>query len=103
LLMDRAGTKSRSWGIQPKVLRALRSRDIQIRFGYFDDGTRTLEPIDNPFRPTVYPCSRYEQREWRVEVLFVAPARANRKQAHSNPSWLERYDAAVLQGVHELG
>jgi hypothetical protein len=35
--------------------------------------------------------------------LLVAPARANRKQAHSNPSWLERYDAAVLQGVHELG
>jgi hypothetical protein len=35
--------------------------------------------------------------------LLGAPARANRKQAHSNPRWLERYDAAVLQGVDELG
>jgi hypothetical protein len=35
--------------------------------------------------------------------LLVAPARANRKQAHSNPSWFKRYDAAVLQGVDELG
>jgi hypothetical protein len=35
--------------------------------------------------------------------LFVALARANRKQAYSNTSWLERYDAAVLQGVDELG
>jgi hypothetical protein len=35
--------------------------------------------------------------------LLVAPAGANRKQAHSNPSGLERYDAAVLQGVGELG
>ena len=35
--------------------------------------------------------------------LLGAPARANRKQAHSNPSRLERYDATVLQGVDELG
>jgi hypothetical protein len=35
--------------------------------------------------------------------LVVASVRANRKQAHSHPSWLERYDAAVLQGVDELG
>jgi hypothetical protein len=35
--------------------------------------------------------------------LLVAPVRANRKQPHSHPSWLERYDAAVLQGLHELG
>jgi hypothetical protein len=35
--------------------------------------------------------------------LLVARARANRKQAHSNPSWLERDDATVLQGVDELG
>jgi hypothetical protein len=35
--------------------------------------------------------------------LLVAPARTNRKQAHSNASRLERYDAAVLQGVDELG
>jgi hypothetical protein len=35
--------------------------------------------------------------------LLVGPARANRKQAHSNASWLERHDAAVLQGAHELG
>ena len=36
-------------------------------------------------------------------ALLVAPALANWKQANSNPSWLERYDAAVLQGVEELG
>jgi len=35
--------------------------------------------------------------------LLVAGARANRKQAHSNPSRLERDDATVLQGVDELG
>ena len=39
----------------------------------------------------------------RQRDLFVARARANWKQAHSHPSWLERYDAAVLQGVDELG
>ena len=35
--------------------------------------------------------------------LLVAPARDDRKQTHSNPSWLDRYDAAVLQGFDELG
>jgi hypothetical protein len=34
--------------------------------------------------------------------LFVTP-RANRKRPHSNASWFERYDAAVLKGVNELG
>jgi hypothetical protein len=50
---------------------------------------------------------QYKRSEQRVDVpaayLLVAPARANRKQAHSNASWLERYDAAGLQGVDELG
>jgi hypothetical protein len=46
--------------------------------------------------------------EQRVEVpsafdLLVAQERANRQRAHSHPSWLERCDAAVLQGVDELG
>jgi hypothetical protein len=36
-------------------------------------------------------------------TYLFARARANRKQAHSNPSRLERDDAAVLQGVDELG
>jgi hypothetical protein len=35
--------------------------------------------------------------------LLVVPARANRKHAHSNPSRLERDDAAILQGVNKLG
>ena len=35
--------------------------------------------------------------------LLVAPARANRQQTHSNPSWFKCYDAAVLQDVDELG
>jgi hypothetical protein len=41
--------------------------------------------------------------KYRRLDLLVAPARANRKQAYWNPSWLKRYDAAVLQGVDELG
>jgi hypothetical protein len=35
--------------------------------------------------------------------LLVGLTWANRKQAHSNPSWFKRDDAAVLQGVDELG
>jgi hypothetical protein len=34
--------------------------------------------------------------------LLVAYA-GNWKQANSNPGWLEGHDAAVLEGVHELG
>ena len=41
--------------------------------------------------------------ECRQLALLVAPARANWKQANSNPSWLERHDAAVPQRVNELG
>src|SRR5918993_1883946 len=42
------------------------------------------------------------RRAVRLDLL-VARARANRKQAHSNPSRLERDNATVLQGVDELG
>jgi putative transposase len=28
--------------------------------GYFDLETRVLEPLENPFGPKCYPCSRYE-------------------------------------------
>ena len=39
----------------------------------------------------------------RQLALLVTLARANRKQAHSHPSRLDRDDAAGLQGVDELG
>ena len=39
----------------------------------------------------------------RPQLELPIAAAWNWKQVNSNPGWLEGHDAAVLQGVHELG
>ena len=70
--------------------------DFAIRVGECEE----LRDLGMPLR---YDRHLSSVSKYRRLDLLVASARANRKQAHSNPSWLERYDAAVLQGVDELG
>ncbi len=42
-------------------------------------------------------------RAWERDDLLVGAAPTDRKQAHSNARWLERYDAAALQRIDESG
>jgi len=68
---------------------------LNMSVGEGQDGAISGCPADGEDLSGVSTCG---QRD-----LLVAPARANWKQAHSHPSWLERNDAALLQSVDELG
>ena len=74
--------------------KAARFNGLAFNYGYVRTKAATL---------AVGSASAKKRLESPVRFnLLLAPARADRKQANSHPGWLERNNAAVLQGVDEL-